>query len=392
MKKIILKKGKEQSVKRRHPWIFSGAIDKADDTLADGDVAHVYSAGGEALGTGHFQIGSIAVRLLSFSIENIDTAFYARKIEAAAQFRRSAGFFSSAGTNVFRLLHGEGDGLPGLVADYYDTKVVMQCHSVGMYLQRSIIAEAMQQVLAGKLMCLYNKSSSTVTHKAGLDVKDEFLIGSQTGGYVLENGSRFYVDWVEGQKTGFFIDQRENRQLVKENSAGKDVLNVFCYTGGFSVAAAAGGAKSVASVDISKKAVELTDANMLANPCTGCRHSSYAEDAFAFMARNADSYDLIVLDPPAFAKRLSALENALQAYKRINQRAIETIRPGGLLFTYSCSQVVSKQEFRKSVFAAAANAGRNVRVLRNLEQPPDHPVSIYHPEGEYLKGLLLYIE
>lgn len=392
MKQVILKPGKEQSVKRRHPWIFSGAIDAAEETIKDGDVVWIYSASNEPLGTGHFQIGSIAVRLLSFKHEMLDEAFFSAKIGAAEAFRRTLGFFNNPKTNVFRLVHGEGDGLPGLIIDYYNGCVVMQCHSVGMYYQRHIIASALKRVLGNNLKTLYDKSSSTVAHQAGLDVADEFIFGDLPSTEVVENGSRFIVNWVEGQKTGFFIDQRENRQMVGQYAAGRDVLNVFCYTGGFSVTAAVGGAKSVTSVDISKKAVELTDTNVEMNMGKDYPHSSYAEDAFKFMANHTGRFDLIVLDPPAFAKRINALPNALQAYKRINQRAIETIRPGGLLFTYSCSQVVSKAEFRKSVFAAAANTGREVRILKQLEQPADHPVNIYHPESEYLKGLLLYIE
>jgi len=392
LKEIYLKRGKEQSVKRFHPWIFSGAIDAAEETIEDGDVVSVFASDGQPLGIGHFQIGSIAVRLLSFIHETIDIEFYVRKIGEAIQYRKQLGFFADKKTNVFRLLHGEGDGLPGLIADYYNGCVVMQCHSVGMYLHRQLVADALQQLLGDLLVCLYDKSSTTVAYKAGLGVNDEFLVGSAPGTSVLENGAEFYVDWVDGQKTGFFIDQRENRKMVGQCSANKDVLNVFCYTGGFSVTAALGGARSVTSVDISKKAVELTDKNMDKNVGDGYSHTSYAEDAFSFMAHNSGQYDLIVLDPPAFAKRINALPNALQAYKRINQRAIETIKPGGMLFTYSCSQVVSRQEFRKSVFVAAANAKRQVRVMKQLEQPADHPVNIFHPEGEYLKGLLLYVE
>lgn len=392
MKEIILKKGKEQSVKRLHPWIFSGAIDAADETLADGDVVQVFSNNGDALATGHFQIGSIAVRILSFQNESLDLPFYVDKIGAAIKFRKQLGFFNSDTTNVFRIVHGEGDFLPGLIVDYYNGSVVMQCHSVGMFLQRELVAEAIKQCLGDDLQSIYDKSSSTVNFKAGLNVKDEFLMGDITGTEVLENGCKFYVDWVEGQKTGFFIDQRENRKMVGDYANEKDVLNVFCYTGGFSVTAAMGGAKSVTSVDISAKAIDLTNHNVAINAGESFSHESYAEDAFKFMSVNKGRYDLIVLDPPAFAKRLNALPNALQAYKRINKRAIETIKPGGFLFTYSCSQVVSKQDFRKSVFAAAANTGRKVRIIKQLEQPADHPVNIYHPESEYLKGLLLFIE
>lgn len=392
MKAVILKHGKEQSVKRRHPWIFSGAIHSAEETIKDGDIVWVYSSTNEALGTGHFQTGSISVRLICFTHVLLDEALYASKIRAATTFRRTLGYFDNPHTNVFRLVHGEGDSMPGLIIDYYNGCAVMQCHTAGMYYQRHIIAAALREVLGSELVCLYDKSSSTLSHQAHLDVKDEFIFGNTPATEVAEYGSRFMVNWVEGQKTGFFIDQRENRQMVGQYSAGRDVLNVFCYTGGFSVTAAVGGAKSVTSVDVSKKAVELTDANMEMNMGADYPHTSYAEDAFKFMAGHTGRFDLIVLDPPAFAKRVNSVPNALQAYKRINQRAIETIRPGGLLFTYSCSQVVSKLEFRKSVFAAAANTGREVRVLKQLEQPADHPVNIYHPESEYLKGLLLYIE
>lgn len=392
-KDIFLKPGKEQSLNRFHPWVFSGALKFVPSGLKEGDLVTVRTAAGEFLGTGHYQIGSIAVRILTFSEEAIDLPFWERKIRNAWEVRKSSGLVSDHETNVYRLVHGEGDGIPGLIADYYNGVVVMQAHSVGVFLQRRDIAEAIKNVLGSSLTAIYDKSAKTVPFKAGLTPEDGYLWGQAIAGHeVLEYGLRFRVDWEEGQKTGFFIDQRENRSLVLKLSAGRDVLNMFCYTGGFSFAAMKGGARLVHSVDSSVKAIELTNQNVELNFPEDPRHEAFATDAFTYLKDIKDQYDLIILDPPAFAKHRDALKQALLGYKRLNSRAFEQIRPGGLLFTFSCSQIVSREKFREAVFSAAAISGRNVRILYQLSQPSDHPVNIYHPEGEYLKGLVLYVE
>lgn len=388
---IILKSGKEQSVKRLHPWIFSGAIKKINGNPAEGDVVHVFSNDNEFLATGHYQIGSIAIRIFSFEAVEPDAAFWRMKIQQAYDYRKSIGLTGNSETNVYRLIHGEGDGLPGLIIDVYNGVFVIQMHSVGMFRIRNEIATAIQEVYGNKVVSIYDKSEGTLPFKANLNAVNEFLLGNISDVEVRENGYAFQIGIAKGQKTGFFIDQRENRKLLSQYAKGKDVLNMFCYTGGFSVYALGSGAKSVHSVDSSAQAMELTDKNVSLNNLAE-HHQSFTTDAFNFLNNIPDRYDVIVLDPPAFAKHQDALNNALQGYKRMNAKAIEQIRKGGILFTFSCSQVVTKENFRKSVFAAAANTGRFVRILHQLTQPPDHPVSIYHPEGEYLKGLVLQVE
>lgn len=390
--KIILKPGKEQSVKRFHPWIFSGAIGKSEGKPEEGDVVNVYSADGEFLAMGHCQIGSITVRILSFEPANPDFDFWKMKIEKAWNLRKSIGFAENPETNVFRLVHAEGDGMPGLIVDYYNGTAVIQMHTVGMYLVREILVQALKEVIGEKLKAVYNKSAKSLPFKADISFEDEYLLGMEGETEVLENGLRFKVDWHEGQKTGFFIDQRENRRLVQDFALNRDVLNMFCYTGGFSFYALKGAARLVHSVDSSAKAIELTNKNVELNFPNDPHHEAFTADAFEFMRDIKDKYDLIILDPPAFAKHRDAVHQALQAYKRINTRAFEQIRSGGIVFTFSCSQVVSREKFREAVFSAAAISGRNVRILHQLTQPADHPVSIYHPEGEYLKGLVLYVE
>ena len=390
--RIFLKPGKEQSLKRFHPWVFSGAIGKSEGKPEEGDPVNVYSADGEFLAMGHCQIGSIAVRILSFEAVNPDFDFWKTKIEKAWNVRKTLGLTENRETSVFRLVHAEGDGMPGLIVDFYNGTAVMQMHTVGMYLVRDLLTKALHEVLGDKLKAVYDKSEKSLPFKAGVDSVDSYLFGENKETEVLENGLRFKVDWLEGQKTGFFIDQRENRQLVQHFSKNRDVLNMFCYTGGFSFYAMKGEARLVHSVDSSAKAIELTNHNVELNFPDDNRHEAFAADAFEFMRDIKDRYDLIILDPPAFAKHRDAVHQALQAYKRINTRAFEQIRSGGILFTFSCSQVVSKEKFREAVFSAAAISGRNVRILHQLTQPADHPVNIYHPEGEYLKGLVLYVE
>jgi len=392
MAKIFLKPGKEQSLKRFHPWVFSGAIGKAEGKSEEGDLVNIYSAQGEFLATGHCQVGSIAVRILTFDEVETDYNFWKTKIEKAWTVRKALGLTENNETNVFRLIHAEGDGMPGLIVDFYNGTAVMQMHTVGMYLVRDLLTKALQEVLGDKLKAVYDKSEKSLPFKAGVESVDSYLFGENIETEVLENGLRFKVDWLEGQKTGFFIDQRENRQLVQHFSKNRDVLNMFCYTGGFSFYAMKGDARLVHSVDSSAKAIELTNHNVALNFPDDMRHEAFAADAFEYMRDIKDRYDLIILDPPAFAKHRDAVHQALQAYKRINTRAFEQIRSGGILFTFSCSQVVSKEKFREAVFSAAAISGRNVRILHQLTQPADHPVNIYHPEGEYLKGLVLYVE
>ena len=390
--RIFLKPGKEQSLKRFHPWVFSGAIGKSEGKPEEGDPVNVYSSDGDFLAMGHCQIGSIAVRILSFEAVNPDFDFWKNKIEKAWNVRKTLGLTENSHTSVFRLVHAEGDGMPGLIVDFYNGTAVMQMHTVGMYLVRDLLTQALHAVLGDQLKAVYDKSEKSLPFKAGVDSVDSYLFGENRETEVLENGLRFKVDWLEGQKTGFFIDQRENRQLVQHFSKNRDVLNMFCYTGGFSFYAMKGDARLVHSVDSSAKAIELSNHNVELNFPGDTRHQAFAADAFEFMRDIKDRYDLIILDPPAFAKHRDAVHQALQAYKRINTRALEQIRSGGILFTFSCSQVVSKEKFREAVFSAAAISGRNVRILHQLTQPADHPVNIYHPEGEYLKGLVLYVE
>ena len=393
--KIFLRRGKEESLQRRHPWIFSGAIYNIEnaDSLAEGDIVDLYSAKGDFLARGHYQIGSIAVRVLSFEQQQIDAAWWQERIASAYDVRRTLGLTECEHTTCYRLIHGEGDNLPGLVVDIYGSVAVVQCHSVGMYRSRQQIAEAIVAVFGDKITAVYDKSAQTVPYKANLNPVDGYLYGSaDKDNVVLENGHKFLVNWEEGQKTGFFIDQRFNRELVGRYAAGRTVLNTFCYTGGFSVYALAGGAKEGCSIDASEKAIRLVDENIKLNFGEDAPHSSLACDAVEYLKDIGDKYDMIILDPPAFAKHHKVLGNAMQGYKRLNARALSQIKSGGILFTFSCSQAVSKELFRTTVFTAAAIAGRKVRILHQLTQPTDHPINIYHPEGEYLKGLVLYVE
>ncbi|WP_243421781.1 class I SAM-dependent rRNA methyltransferase [Marinifilum breve] len=390
--KVYLRKGKEHSVKRFHPWIFSGAVSKVDEGLQEGDLVSVYNDQNEFLAIGHISIGSIVVRILSFEEREINLDFWVEKIRSACEMRKAVDLYGRDNNNVFRLVHGEGDGLPGLIIDFYAGTAVIQCHSVGMYLHREEITEALQAVFGDDLVAVFDKSEGTIPFKSGIEPKNGYLFGETESFTAIENGLKFNVDWLKGQKTGFFIDQRENRSLLEQYSKGRSVLNVFCYTGGFSFYAMRGGAELVHSVDSSSRAIDITKENVELNFPDDKRHEAFAEDAFKFLDQSSQKYDLIVLDPPAFAKHKKVLDNALKGYKRLNKKGFEQIKPGGILFTFSCSQAVSKEDFRKAVFVAAANAGRTVRVLHQLTQPADHPVNIYHPEGEYLKGLVLYVE
>lgn len=392
MNKIILKPGKDRSVFRYHPWIFSGAIARGEGDLQEGNLVKVYNAENQYLATGHCQIGSIAVRILTFEDEIIDYNFWKKRIAQAWQMRQTLGLTDMPANNVYRLIHGEGDNLPGLVADYYAGVVVIQFHSVGMYLERDNIAKALLEILGDKITAIYDKSETTLPYKAAIERQNGYLYGKAENFIALENGLKFNVDWLEGQKTGFFIDQRENRSLLEKYAKDKTVLNMFCYTGGFSFYAMRGGARQVHSVDVSARAIELTNQNVNLNFPEDNRHEAFAEEAFQFLEKSSGKYDLIILDPPAFAKHQNVLNNAIQGYKKLNRKGIEVIKPGGILFTFSCSQVMTKDLFRQTVFTAAANTGRKVRILHQLTQPADHPVSIYHPEGEYLKGLVLYVE
>ncbi|RPI42664.1 MAG: class I SAM-dependent rRNA methyltransferase [Bacteroidetes bacterium] len=389
--RIVLKSGKDQSLRRFHPWVFSGAIKKIHGPAREGDLVEVFDNKDEFLGLGHYQEGSIAVRILSFERVEVEGDFWKDRIGDAWELRRMLGLGENGHTSVFRWINAEGDRLPGLIADYYAGTVVVQVHSAGMYRNLDAIAGALKITAGGRISTIYNKSESTLPDRPGIDRRSGFLEGKLTGGEVTENGYRFLVDWKEGQKTGFYIDQRENRELVSRWSAGRKVLNMFGYTGGFSIYALGGGAVRVDTVDSSVKAIELTGRHVEMNFPGEKRHHAFAEDAFEFLRNIQDPYELVILDPPAFAKHQNVLANALQGYKRLNQAAFEKIAPGGILFTFSCSQAVSRENFRKSVFAAAANARRSVRILYQLSQPPDHPVSIFHPEGEYLKGLVLEV-
>ncbi|MBU8891804.1 MAG: class I SAM-dependent rRNA methyltransferase [Bacteroidales bacterium] len=390
--KVILKSGKDQSLRRYHPWIFSGAIKKIIGTVNEGDVVYVTDNKDEFLAIGHYQIGSIAVRVLSFEEKEIDSNFWKDKISKAYKLRKEFGLAENVDSNVYRLVHAEGDGLPGLIIDFYNGTIVLQMHSIGMYLNRENIADALKEIYGDKLNAIYDKSESTIPFKSEIKATNGYLYGELGETVVVEYGNKFKINWEDGQKTGFFIDQRENRKLLTNYSKGKNVLNVFGYTGEFSVYAMQGEANLVHSVDSSHKAIDLTNENISLNFEDTSRHEAFAVDAFEFLNDINNKYDVIILDPPAFAKRQNVLHNALQGYKKLNIKAIEKIKPGGILFTFSCSQVVSKENFRKSVFAAAANTGRSVRILHQLSQPVDHSVNIYHPEGEYLKGLVLYVE
>ncbi len=391
-KQIYLKKGKEESLRRFHPWVFSGAIHHADEGIGEGETVRVITGEGKFIAVGHYQIGAIAVRVLSFSDCAIDAGFWRSQFRAALQMRIAIGVAGSPENNTYRLVHGEGDFLPGLVVDVYGKTAVMQAHSVGMHLCREEAVQALVEVMEQRIENVYYKSETTLPFKAELGQENGFIYGGGSDNTAVENGLKFRVDWLKGQKTGFFVDQRENRALLERYAKGRHVLNMFCYTGGFSFYALRGGAQLVHSVDSSAKAIELTRQNVELNFPGDKRHEAFCEDAFKYLEQAGGRYDLIILDPPAFAKHRAALHNALKGYTRLNMKAFEKIKPGGIVFTFSCSQVVTKDHFRNAVFTAAAMAGRKVRILHQLHQPADHPVNIYHPEGEYLKGLVLYVE
>ena len=391
-KSIYLKRGKEESLLRFHPWVFSGAIHHADAGIQEGETVRVIASTGDFIAVGHYQVGSIAVRVLSFSDITIDQSFWRERLAAAITMRCHIGIADNPENNTYRLVHGEGDWLPGLVIDCYGSTAVMQAHSVGMHLNRMDICQALTDVMGGRIQQVYYKSETTLPYKAHLEEEDGFIFGHTDDDIAVENGLKFHVDWLRGQKTGFFVDQRENRSLLEHYSKDKTVLNMFCYTGGFSVYAMRGGAKCVHSVDSSAKAIEITNNNIGLNFPGDPRHEAYCGDAFRFLEEKKDKYDIVVLDPPAFAKHRAALHNALKGYIRLNAKGIRLVKEGGLLFTFSCSQAVSKDQFRSAVFTAAAQSGRKVRIIHQLHQPADHPINIYHPEGEYLKGLVLYVE
>lgn len=389
---LFLRRGKSESLKRFHPWVFSGAIAGANGKLKEGDVVRIVSNDNELMGYGHYQIGSIAVRMLTFREEKIDHAFWVTRLSEALRLRKALQLTGRADNNIYRLVHGEGDRLPGLVIDVYGKTAVMQAHSVGMHMSREQIADALIEASEGLIENVYYKSETTLPFKADLHQENGFLRGHDEGNVAVENGLKFHIDWLRGQKTGFFVDQRENRSLLEHYAKGRNVLNMFCYTGGFSVYAMRGGANLVHSVDSSAKAIDLTRANAEMNFPGDARHEAFAEDAFKFLEQAGSNYDLIVLDPPAFAKHKDALPRALKGYTRLNAIAFRKIKPGGIVFTFSCSQAVNKDQFRLAVFTAAAQSGRHVRILHQLHQPADHPINIYHPEGEYLKGLVLEVE
>ena len=391
-KKIYLKKGKDESLKRFHPWVFSGAIQHTEGDIAEGETVRVINSNGEFIAIGHYQIGSIAVRVLSFEDIEIDFDFWLSRLQEALNMRISIGVADNPDNNTFRLVHGEGDHLPGLVIDCYGKTAVLQAHSVGMHVCRHIISKALLQVMGSRIENIYYKSETTLPFKADLSQENGFIHGESADNIAIENGLKFHVDWLKGQKTGFFVDQRENRALLEKYARGRSVLNMFCYTGGFSFYAMRGGAALVHSVDSSAKAIELTNANVEMNFPGDKRHQAFCDDAFKYLDAADGKYDLIILDPPAFAKHRAALHNALKGYTRLNVKAFERIKPGGIMFTFSCSQVVTKDNFRNAVFTAAAISGRRVRILHQLHQPADHPINIYHPEGAYLKGLVLYVE
>ena len=389
---LFLRRGKSESLKRFHPWVFSGAIAGANGKLNEGDVVRIVSNENELMGYGHYQIGSIAVRMLTFREEKIDHAFWVTRLSEALRLRNALQLTGRADNNIYRLVHGEGDRLPGLVIDVYGKTAVMQAHSVGMHMSREQIADALIEASEGLIENVYYKSETTLPFKADLHQENGFLRGHDEGNVAVENGLKFHIDWLRGQKTGFFVDQRENRSLLEHYAKGRNVLNMFCYTGGFSVYAMRGGANLVHSVDSSAKAIDLTRANAEMNFPGDARHEAFAEDAFKFLEQAGSNYDLIVLDPPAFAKHKDALPRALKGYTRLNAIAFRKIKPGGIVFTFSCSQAVNKDQFRLAVFTAAAQSGRHVRILHQLHQPADHPINIYHPECEYLKGLVLEVE
>lgn len=389
-KSVILRRGKEESLQRFHPWVFSGAIARMDN-VDEGDLVTVYANDGTLIGNGHYQVGSIAVRMLCFDDSEINEDFFVERLTQAYALRKTLNLMR-ADNNSFRLVHGEGDFLPGLVVDIYGSTAVMQAHSPGMHFARNIIAQALTRLPGGIVKNVYYKSETTLPFKAQLDPQNDYIIGGYDTDVAMENGLKFHVDWLKGQKTGFFVDQRENRSLLERYAKGRKVLNMFCYTGGFSFYAMRGGAQLVHSVDSSAKAIKLTNDNVELNFPSDVRHKAFAQDAFKYLDEMATDYDLIVLDPPAFAKHKSALKNALIGYRKLNAKAFDKIKPGGIIFTFSCSQAVNKEQFRLAVFSAAAMSRRKVRILHQLTQPADHPINIYHPEGEYLKGLVLYVE
>ena len=391
IKTIKLKKGKEDSLLRFHPWVFSGAVESTPTDIEEGDIVKVVSNDNRFIGVGHFQIGSIAVRILSFEDTSIDLTFFEERLSAAYDLRKTLNLIRHD-NNAFRLVHGEGDFLPGLIVDVYGNTAVVQAHSPGMHFARNTIAQALVGLNDAGIKNVYYKSETTLPFKAQLDPQNDYIVGGYETNIAIENGLKFKVDWLKGQKTGFFVDQRDNRSLLEHYAKGRSVLNMFCYTGGFSFYAMRGGANLVHSVDSSAKAIALTKANVELNFPGDSRHEAYAEDAFKFLNTIDNKYDLIILDPPAFAKHRSAIKNALIGYRKLNAKAFEKIRPGGILFTFSCSQAINKEQFRLAVFSAAAMSKRKVRILHQLTQPADHPINIYHPEGEYLKGLILYVE
>jgi 23S rRNA (cytosine1962-C5)-methyltransferase len=392
-KHVYLNPKKEESLKRFHPWVFSGAIHHIDETPEEGEIVEVYDSQNHFIALGHCQIGSIAVRILSFRQEEINKEFWKKRFETAFALRRELGLTDNPASNTYRLVHGEGDNMSGLIVDIYARTAIMQAHSPGMHVARHELADALKETLGDAIENIYYKSEETLPYKADLEAENSYLLGGENvSGIALENGLQFHVDWVKGQKTGFFIDQRDNRSLLEKYARDKTVLNMFCYTGGFSAYAMRGKAKLVHSVDSSSKAIALTDENMALNFPGDTRHQSFAADAFRYLEKMGDQYDLIILDPPAFAKHRKVLRNALQGYKKLNAAAIEKIKPGGIIFTFSCSQVVSKENFRLTVFSAAAQTGRNVKIIHQLTQQADHPINIYHPESEYIKGLILFVE
>ena len=391
--KIYLKPKKEESLIRFHPWIFSGAIASVEDSPAEGDIIDVYSSSNQFLGTGHYQIGSIMVRILSFTPVEIDVAFWTERIRKSLELRQALGLTSKEKNDIYRLIHGEGDGLPGLIIDMYAHTAVVQAHTAGMHHARKDIVKALLEIFGRAIHRIYYKSEGTLPYKADLGGENEFLYGGdiKEPPVATENGMQFHVDWLKGQKTGFYIDQRDNRSLLQRYACNRTVLNLFCYTGSFSVYALLGGASLVHSVDSSAKAIALTNENVSLNFPEDTRHQTFVDDAFTFMENMDEKYELIVLDPPAFAKHKNVLRNALQGYRKLNTLALKKIRPGGIIFTFSCSQIVSKHDFRLTVFSAAAQTGRTVRILHQLSQSADHPINIYHPEGDYLKGLVLQV-
>jgi 23S rRNA (cytosine1962-C5)-methyltransferase len=388
--KITLSSGKDQSLRRFHPWVFSGAIKKIYGDVQEGDVVDVYDNKDNFLGTGHYQIGSIAVRVFSFNQVIPDKNFWKEKILSAINYRKQLGLYDNAHTNVYRLLFAEGDGMPGLIIDFYNGTAVLQTHSIGMHLAKTEITDALRELMGDKLKCVYDKSEETMPKQAKVKATNGYLWGKPESNEVIENGKKFFIDWEGGQKTGFFVDQRENRSILEKYVSGKKVLNTFCYTGGFSVYAGMAGAAEVHSVDSSKKAIYLTDKNIALNNLTN--HQSFAIDTFDFLKDKEGDYDVIILDPPAFAKSRDVKHNAVMGYKRLNAEAMKQIKKGGILFTFSCSQVVDRYLFNHTITSAAIVAGRKVRVIQHLSQPADHPVNIFHPEGEYLKGLILQVE